>query len=308
MNSPEIITVGHILKEYIHFPEREIGPVLGSPAAYSAVTASRLGMHTGLVTRIGEDMPAELLRPLFEAGVDGRGIKTEGESTSTTILSYDASGNKQVRYEKSAPQIEFKDIPPEYLAAKAALLCPMNFEVPLECTRALYEHGLLLMADLGGFGGTVSVHHPHSKHPQDQGFLVELSKNCQVIKASLEDCQYLFGPVESEEEAGGLMAGLGVQAAIVSLGDRGSVVFEGGERHHVPAFPSAVVYATGAGDAYCGSFLVEYLRTGDIEKAAFFASAAASIMIESSGGVTTSRMPTTDQVRERLRDSSIDIS
>ena len=300
MKTPELLSIGHIMKEIIRFPDKVIGPVLGSPTAYSAVTASRLGMKTGIVTRVGKDMPESLLRPILEAGVDTRGIKSEGDSTRTTILTYDTSGNKTVLYEKSAPKIIFEDIPKAYLKAEAAIICPMDYEVPLETSEALSSQGLLLMTDLGGFGGTVSTKHPRSKDLKDHFFIRELSKYCSIIKASDEDCKHLFGYTERIETTGRLLVELGANITIITLGSKGSIVFEGQEMITVPAFPTSVVDTTGAGDAYCAGFFVEYLRTHDAIKAAIFASATASIIIEGTGGVQSSRMPTTSQVRKRI--------
>lgn len=50
---PDLIVIGHILNETIKLPDRTIAPVLGSPTAYCSVIASRLGVKTGVVTKIG---------------------------------------------------------------------------------------------------------------------------------------------------------------------------------------------------------------------------------------------------------------
>jgi len=72
----DVVVIGHLLKEKIIFPDgKKMGPVLGSPAAYSSVASARLGLKTGLVTRIGRDMPEELLKVFKETGVDTEGIK-----------------------------------------------------------------------------------------------------------------------------------------------------------------------------------------------------------------------------------------
>ena len=58
---PDLVCIGHIVREMIYFPDEVKGPVLGSPPAYCSVAAARQGTITGLVTKIGHDMPAELL-------------------------------------------------------------------------------------------------------------------------------------------------------------------------------------------------------------------------------------------------------
>ena len=50
---------------------------------------------------------------------------------------------------------------------------------------------------------------------------------------------------------------------------------------------------------YC-IFLSEYLRTKDLYKSGLYILAAASILTEKTGGVTTSRMPTDKKVKVRI--------
>ena len=94
---PDLVAMGHIVREHIIFPDRKTEEVLGSPAAYSSVTIARLGGRVGLVSRIGNDMPPHLLRPFREAGVDLTGlIVAAGEPTTATRLIYDQKGDKKI--------------------------------------------------------------------------------------------------------------------------------------------------------------------------------------------------------------------
>ena len=86
--TPELVVVGHIINETIQYSDRTVTPVLGSPAAYSSVVASKLGIRTGLVTKIGKDWPDEFLNAIKDAGVDMRGVKITGRSTRN-LLVYD---------------------------------------------------------------------------------------------------------------------------------------------------------------------------------------------------------------------------
>lgn len=300
MNIPTVVTVGHLLKEVIRFPDKEIGPVLGSPAAYSAVTASRLGVPTGIVTRIGSDMPEVLLQPLYDAGIDTRGIGRQGDSTRTNVLTYDSQGNKSVSYERVAPDIRFDDVPKEYLEAEAVLLCPMDCEIPLGVVQSLGRHIQTMMTDVGGYGGTVSTHHPDPQRPETYGLLRALAGHCLAVKASLEDCRHIFGPEVCPDDAGRALINWGTRFAMITLGADGSIVYGKDDRHRVPAFSAKVVDTTGAGDVYCGAFLAEYTRTRDVRSSALYASAAASVAIERTGGVIASRMPDIREVSNRI--------
>ena len=50
---------------------------------------------------------------------------------------------------------------------------------------------------------------------------------------------------------------------------------------HVPAFPASAVDPTGAGDSFCGGFLVGLVETGDLTQAALYGTVAASFVVES---------------------------
>lgn len=294
---PDLVAIGHIINETIEFPDRTIGPVLGSPVAYSAVVAARLGVKTGIVTRIGTDMPSHLLEPFSEAGVDMLGMKVEGEKSTETRLVYEESGSKMLLYPQRAPDIFFGDIPKDYLEAKIFFVCPINYEVPIETVKALADLGTTLATDLGGYGGAAASSHPST--PEDREALRELVGCFHIVKASTEDCRHLFG-AKSEEEIARLFVEWGAEIGMVTLGEKGAFAATKEQEFRVPTFPANVVDVTGAGDAYDAGFLVEYLRTKDAWKSALFASATASLMIEGTGGVLASRMPTTSEVNERI--------
>ena len=294
-----LVATGHLIKETIKFPHKTIGPVLGSPVTYSSVAAARLGVKTGIVTKVGKDISQDLLKPLFEAEVDTTGLKIEGGHTTTNLLLYVTSGNKSFRYLKKAPDISLSDIPRSYLAAKIFYVCPINYEVSLETIRAIHSLDKIVAMDLGGWGGAASTTHP--KGEKDFHILKNLMKYLHIVKASAEDCQYLFHSQEIPgNEVPHLFVEWGVKIGIVTLGENGSVVANKKTQFRVSAFSGNVVDCTGAGDVYSAGFLAEYLRTKNMEKSALFASVAASLAIEDSGGVLAKRMPTRSEVLERL--------
>jgi len=300
MQKLDLVAVGHLIKETIKFPHKTIGPVLGSPAAYSSVAAARLGVKAGIITKVGKDIPQDLLKPLFEAGVDTRGLKIEGEDTTTNLLLYDASGNKRFRYLKKAPDILFNDIPRSYLAAKIFYICPINYEVSLEIIRHIHSLDKIMAMDLGGWGGAASTAHP--KGEKDYYILRKLIKYLHIVKASTEDCRYLFHSRDiPANEIPHLFVEWGAKIGIVTLGENGSMVADKKRQLKVPAFSSNVIDCTGAGDVYSAGFLAEYLRTKNVEKSALFSSATASLVIEDSGGVSVKRMPTRSEVLKRIR-------
>jgi sugar/nucleoside kinase (ribokinase family) len=106
--------------------------------------------------------------------------------------------------------------------------------------------------------------------------LVEL---VDFIKPNKLEAQLITG-LQNEVESAKKLVEWGAEVAIVTLGENGSLVCDQRTCFHVPAFRTTAVDPTGAGEFYAGAFLAELNRTGDLRSSCFYASAAASIMVE----------------------------
>ena len=297
-SAADLVCVGHIVQEMIHFPDRVEGPFLGSPPAYCSVAAARQDTPTGLVSRIGPEMPEWLLLPLREAGVDTAGLRREGDTTLSE-LRYDAQGHKEIRYPVKADPIKAADIPKAYRNCALIYVCPMDNDVLPEDLDGVVACGRLSAVDLGGYGGV----HVSPEHRQAMDSSAELAcrvaEHFNIVKASDEDARAIFGFDDLEESAGRLLA-RGPEVVLITAGARGAFVYtaEGGQ--HVPALPGSVVDATGGGDVFMAGYLCEYLRSRDPIGSARWGAATALCVIEQSGGVRLERMPTRQAVRDRI--------
>jgi len=79
----------------------------------------------------------------------------------------------------------------------------------------------------------------------------------------------------------------GPRIVVVKAGDRGALVYERDTRRrtHVPAYPARVADVTGAGDSFCGGFMVGLAETGDAIRAAMYGAVSASFVIEGFGAL-----------------------
>ncbi|MDD4152960.1 MAG: carbohydrate kinase family protein [bacterium] len=297
----DLVVIGHLLKERIIFADgRKIGPVLGSPAAYSATAAARTGAKVGLVSLVGRDMPDELLDILYAAGIDMQGVYREERGTEDLLI-YDEAGNKRLEFIHKARQIEFNDIPEDYLKARMFLICPIDYEMEPASLQALYRQGSDMAVDIGGYGGASSQAGRYSIREKID-YLEEIAPYFKVIKGSREDIQRLYGNDTPGDKA--FMAELvarGVPLSIVTCGADGALLQERRGIHRVPVFTGSAIDTTGAGDSWFGAFLAEYIKAEDAYRSAVYASAFASIMVEQSGGVNMQRMPGRKEVEERIK-------
>jgi sugar/nucleoside kinase (ribokinase family) len=303
---PDLVLLGHVVKEMIHFPDCILGPVLGGPVAYGSVVAGRLGERVGAVTTIGTDMPDSLIQSFRDAGVDMSGVLVKpGKRTTASELIYDEKGNKEIRYPQKAPPIQFDDIPLAYHKARVFYVATMDHDVPLNTICKLRALGATMAIDLGGYGGAHSREHPDEAEQKDPALIRELVSYFDVVRASVEDCAHLFGTDRvatevNEEELVHDFLGWGAEVGLLTLGERGCVVGTPGNIIWVPAQQGRVVDTTGAGDSFSTAFLVAYMRTGDVEWSARFGAATVIHIIERTGGVRASRMPTREEVGSRL--------
>jgi sugar/nucleoside kinase (ribokinase family) len=298
----DLVTVGHVLCETIVFADgRREGPVLGSPAAYSGTVAARLGLRTGIVTKVGPDAPPGLLQPLRDAGVDLSGIDFESPITTTNQLIYAPDGTKELRYLKQAGPITPHDIPDELRHAAAFHICPLDYEIPLETVLFVRTLGGVMSVDMGGYGGAHICRATAAQKKFSPSDLMTLIRCFDIVKASDEDARLIFADDRlSEEETAQRFVDWGARIGIVTRGERGSLVFTKEEKYCVPAIPGQVIDVTGGGDSYIAGFVAEFLQTHSPWKSGLFASAVALCVIEKTGGVSAHRMPSQEEARGRI--------
>ena len=296
--SPQLVCVGHLVRETIHFPDRTVGPLLGSPPAYCSLAAAAQGTATAVVSRVGPELDAGLLSPLEEAGVDLSGIH-RGAASTTSELIYDTDGNKRIEYPTRAGPLRAADVPAGFRGCPAIYVCTMDNDVPPADIPAVAALGRIAAVDLGGYGGVHMSRDRRAQSPSLAALALGVAASFAVVKASDEDLVSIFGR-DDPDAAAALLLGRGVPVVVVTAGARGALVYTAGGRVSVPAARARVVDTTGGGDSFMAGFLSEYLRSGDPVRAARWGCATAAFVIEATGGAAFARMPGYQAVRERF--------
>ncbi len=297
-SAPDLVCVGRIVREMIHFPDRTQGPVLGSPPAYCSVAAACQGTHTGIVTKIGPDMHPYLLQPIYDAGVDTRGI-IRGERSTASELIYDEQGNKEIRYPSMSDPIRAEDIPAIFHGCNILYICPMDTDVLPEDLGSVTALGGWSAVDLGGYGGVHMSLARRQALPSLPQFATQVASFFDIVKASDEDARTIFGQDDPLDSSRKLLAA-GAQIVLITLGSKGVLVAIPGKEWLVPPVPGKVIDTTGGGDTFMAGFFSEYLRTQDPLRSARWGCGTATCVIERSGGVRVDRMPTRPQIQARV--------
>lgn len=300
--TPDAVVIGNIIKETIVEGDKVTGPVLGSPAAYSALAMASAGCPTGLVSFYGDDLPEQIK----EIGIIDQTGLIPHEYSTTNTLTYTADGTKFVTFDKKAPDLGIAQMPTPYFEGKVYHVCPMDYEVELDLVEELNRRGKIVVVDLGGYGGATSlVRHPISSEV-GKATIDRLSSCGSYIKASAEDLASIF-PGATVEDAAAYLASAGARVVVVTLGADGAMyLVNGSEPVHVPGYRAeskaldGSLNFTGAGDSFDGGLIAALCSGAGIEDAVRFGNATASLVVEGPGGCIGARMPSREMIVARI--------
>lgn len=120
-------------------------------------------------------------------------------------------------------------------------------------------------------------------HAIDWADKLEALKYIDILKANEKEMETLTGFTDPREAARQL-AEWGCREVLLTLGDRGSLIYTNGEFIEVPAFPTPdVVDATGCGDTYMAGYLYSRARGASYLDAGKFAAAMCTLKLTHSG-------------------------
>jgi hypothetical protein len=267
----DFIAVGHVTLDRVAGDRR-----LGGAAAFAAITASRLGLRTALVTSAAPDFP-------FWDDLAGVEIHCQAARQSTEFENFYASGTRRQRVLGLAGAISKESLDPVRgrLAGDAAVLyCPVVHEIDL-VLEPLVPGGLCGAAPQGFFRrwspeGMVE--------PRDWEGALEALSSCDVVSMSEEDH---LAPEELAESFPG-------RAFAVTRGRAGLRLYSGADIYDLPSFPATEVDPTGAGDVFAAAFLIALREGKPVVTAARWAACAAALSVEAPGveGIPTRRVLT----------------
>lgn len=278
----DISIIGHFSIDSIILPERRKPyTILGGSVVYASLAAKSLGAKVSVISKVGEDFPKAYLWCLDQEGIDlSRVTICSGAKTTRFELKY--AGNLTERTLKlismGAP-INEEDLP-KSLRARVIYLAPITHEISYGTAEKARECAEVLSLDPQGLircfdeNGTVTYNSSMDTR------ILEL---VDIYKSSLEEILALAG-VSELKSAIRAVHNFGVKTVIVTLGAKGSMLSIEEAIYEIPACKSEkVVDPTGAGDAFMGGFLAEYLQGKDMLWCACVGSAAASKTVEAIG-------------------------
>ena len=260
----------------------------GGNALYSAIGAWLWGAEVGIVARVSTSYPEQHLQLLREKGFDLQGVQRVEHPDFHVWILHEGDGKRQIIYRLDSGSNTYLDPTPAQLPSPAGQvgamhICPIRRGSQEAFVQYGLANGIPLYLDLIVIPGQID---------QETTRLPEAWKRLRAFLPSIEEVRTIWGArplIELCEE----LRLAGPPCIAVKMGQLGSLVLDirNDAITHVPACQTEAIDATGAGDAYCGGFMVGLKETGDPVEAAMRGTVSASFVIEDFGALHALYVP-----------------
>ncbi|MCY4466295.1 MAG: PfkB family carbohydrate kinase [Chloroflexi bacterium] len=277
MPAPDFLAVGSVIIDDIVYPDgRTSMGVLGGGGTHAAYGMAAAGEKPALVGLVGEDLPANA-RARLNADFDTSGLvwTAHNQVRGWQIFEWDGRRNEIFRVDVIEPFMHQPHADsPNLPFASAAGITLLRQPEYVAGWRRRFPAATLLWEPTRAF--MLDGDYPR--------FLSGL-RYADIVSPNLHEAQIMTG---LDDEVAIVRRLLADGAAMVALrmGELGSLVARRGDTcaWHIPALPvTEVIDQTGAGNSYCGGFVVGWRRENDIAAAGCFGAAAASFTLEHIG-------------------------
>lgn len=274
---PAYVCVGGIIIDDIVFPNGETRmEVLGGGVVHAAAGMKIWDQRAGLFVCAGKDLPDSARRRLerdFE--LQGMIWLDLPQARAWQLFEWDGRRTEVFRVSVLDPYIyePGPELAPDvYLGAKGVHL--LRDAVCLPDWRARFPNSVLLWEPLQQY-----------MIPQNAAEFRASLPLIDIVSPNWLEAQAVYG-FENPARLVRAMLDDGAQIAMLRMGEYGSIVGKQDQPDliTVPIVPvPELVDQTGAGNTYCGGFLVGWVETGDLIQAACWGAVAASFALEVTG-------------------------
>jgi 2-dehydro-3-deoxygluconokinase len=277
-------------------------PGFGGDTSNAAIAAARSGARTAYFTAVGKDVFGQSLLDLWRAeGVDvSHVIVDETAHTGIYFVTHAPTGHEfsYMRAGSAASRITPAQVPAPLLAeARVLHVSGISQAISPSAADAVFA-AIDIVARAGG-RVAYDTNLRLKLWPLGRArAIIHAAMACAAIALpGLDDARLLTG-LEAPDAIADFYLRLGPKIVALTLGREGSLVATPQRRERIGSIPVTAVDATGAGDAFDGAFLAEYLATGDPFRAGRYANVAAALSTQGFGAVAP--MPTRPTVEQAL--------
>lgn len=279
MAEPRLVCAGNLTVDEAVSPAGERVESVGGDALFAALAARLAGGDPTVLAPLGADAPDALLAALRIAGTDPALLPSRTEATVRNVIRYAADGSRiwdlvlgEAHFE--ALSVQPADVPPTVLDADGILLSAMGLHAQLELATWLRPRT----------AATIYFDPQEDYIAGNEPALLDAVSLCDVFLPSEIEALSL-GRTGDLVDAIGRFLHAGPSVVVVKRAEAGCLVAtrEAPTPVVVAADVVAPVDSTGAGDAFCGAFAAEHLRSRDAIAAARAGSAAARVAVSGPG-------------------------
>lgn len=230
----------------------------GGSAANTTFNATRLGLHSTFLGKLGNDAPAADYRRLYEAaGVDGTRFKQAALPNARCLVLVTPDAQRTMRTCLGAAMTLAPD---EITAADFAGCRHAHIEGYVLFNRALAE---AVLTDARAAGCTISLDLASFEvvHASRDWLLEQFRLGLDLVFGNEDEIRALFQTDSTDYAAHARALAAHQTLAVVKLGKDGAWLARGTELHRVePVHVPEVLDTNGAGDAFAAGFLYGHLR------------------------------------------------
>lgn len=305
INDCSILAIGELLVEFVatakNTRHRRIAPYMGPyPSGAPAIfidQAARMGARACIIGAVGEDAFGEVVLARLEAdGVDCTHVaRSPGHTTGCAFVVYDDSGGREFVFHladsaagafglSSELERELADSPPAYLHVSGSSLGDERMAgVILAVAEMLRAHGTRISFDPNVRPELLATRSSRAR-------IDSLLAMASVLFPSEEDLAALY-PQEAPEAVAGRLVEAGVDAVVLTRGERGCFYRDAQSTLELPALAASCVDPTGAGDCFSATFLALRAQGWPAEAALHCANAAGAMAVTRSGPMEGNSTP-----------------
>ena len=277
----DICCIGHITLDKVITP-KSVVRMAGGTSYYFSNAIRNMGASYILITSLAEE-EMDFVESLRVKGIEVN-VKL---SAHTVYFENKYSGNQDHREQRVLQKADpFSENQVQTVDAHVFHLGPLLADdFPDSIIKKLAVKGKLSLDAQGYLRKVENKKVYHVDWPQKR----ELLQHIHYLKANEFEMEVLTGLTDIKAACETLYD-WGVKEPIITLGSKGSVIYDGKSFYSIPAFQPSneVIDATGCGDTYMAGYLYQRTKGVGHYQAGEFAAAMATLKIESSGPFTGS--------------------
>lgn len=252
--------------------------ICGGKGANQAVAAARAGGDVTMIGRVGDDAFADrLVANLQNAEIQtAHVLRTDDCASGVAVVAVEDSGQNSIMVVPgSNGRVSVDDIENARSVIESSAVVLLQLEIPIDAV----EEAIRIAKN-------ANVRVILDPAPAPDVWSESLFHADLLCPNESEAAAFVGIPVENMEQAEAAARAMHAEGAAnvaITLGDQGTLLFDGQQTHLVSPFPINAVDSTAAGDAFAGALAVHWAEQNSLLDAVRFGNAAGALSASRQG-------------------------